>query len=214
MALKRKWNGTLNGRALGAMVLGATLMTTGAAPALADYDDYGSVARDNVSYDYATVIDAQPIIRVVKISTPREECWEETVVYRDYRDHDDYRYDGRGRDHGLGTVLGGVVGGAIGNAVGSEKRNKQVGAVVGAVVGATLGNAIAKSQRPSAPRHASSPRYGTEEVCEVVNDYHEEERVIGYNVRYRYNDATYTTRMDADPGDTIKVRLAVSPVAG
>ena len=176
------------------------------APALADYD-----ASGNVSYDFATVIESQPIIRVVKISTPREECWEETVVYRDY----DYSrgYDSR-YDNKLGPVLGGVVGGAIGNAVGSEKSNKQVGAVVGAIVGATVGDAIVKSNRKK--RHSATPtkRYGTEEFCEVIHDYHEEERVIGYNVRYRYNDATYSTRMDTDPGDTIKVRLAVSPVAG
>lgn len=184
------------------------------APAFADYNDYGNAGRGNVSYDFATVIEAKPIMRLVKVSTPREECWQETVVYDDY----DHGYDrDRNKGNGLGTVLGGVVGGAIGNAVGHEKRNKQVGAVVGAVVGATLGSAIAQSAR--AERYDNRPtgryaRYGKEEVCEVIHDYHEEERIIGYNVRYRYNDETYSTRMDTDPGDTIKVRLAVSPVAG
>lgn len=181
----------------------ATALT--AAPALAD--------RGNISYDYATVIESQPIIRIVKVSTPREECWEETVAYRD-RDrgyHDDYRR----RDHGLGTVLGGVVGGAIGNAVGHSKKNKQVGAVVGAVVGATIGNAMTQTARAENRRRHDDYQvtsYGTEEICEIVHDYHEEERIIGYDVRYRYNDETYATRMDEDPGDTIKVRLALSPV--
>lgn len=178
----------------------ATAIT--AAPALAD--------RGNISYDYATVIESQPIIRIVKVSAPREECWEETVAYRDGGYHDDYRR----RDHGLGTVLGGVVGGAIGNAVGHSKKNKQVGAVVGAVVGATIGNAMTQTARAER-RHRDNYRvtsYGTEEVCEIVHDYHEEERIIGYDVRYRYNDETYATRMDEDPGDTIKVRLALSPV--
>jgi len=156
-------------------------------------------ARGNVSYDYATVIDADPIIKVVKISTPREECWEEEVVYRD-------RYDDR--DSALGPVLGGVLGGALGNAVGHKKVNKRVGAVVGAVVGATLGKAVADSNR----RNSQNVSRGTEERCKVYHDYHEEERIVGYQVRYRYNDETYSTRTDTDPGDTIKIRLAVTPV--
>ena len=156
-------------------------------------------ARGNISYDYATVIDADPIIKIVKISTPREECWEEEVVYRD-------RYEDR--NSALGPVLGGVIGGAVGNAVGHKKKNKQVGAVVGAVLGATLGKAVADSNRRG---HENVSR-GTEERCKVYHDYHEEERIVGYRVRYRYNDETYSTRTDTDPGDTIKVRLAVTPV--
>ena len=156
-------------------------------------------ARGNVSYDYATVVDANPIIKIVKISTPREECWEEEVVYRD-------RYEsGNGA---LGPVLGGVIGGAIGNAIGHKKKNKQVGAVVGAVLGATLGKAVSNS---NANRHDNVSR-GTEERCKVHHDYREEERIIGYQVRYRYNEETYSTRMNTDPGDTIKIRLAVTPV--
>ena len=155
--------------------------------------------RGNISYDYATVIDADPIIKIVKISTPREECWEEEVVYRD-------RYEDR--NGALGPVLGGVIGGAVGNAVGHKKKNKQVGAVVGAVLGATLGKAVADSNRHG----RENVSRGTEERCKVYHDYHEEERIVGYRVRYRYNDETYSTRTDTDPGDTIKIRLAVTPV--
>ncbi|MFT6436999.1 MAG: hypothetical protein ACJAVI_005073 [Candidatus Azotimanducaceae bacterium] len=158
-----------------------------------------SFARGNISYDYATVIDADPVIKIVKISTPREECWEEEVVYRD-------RYENR--NGALGPVLGGVIGGALGNAVGHKKKNKQVGAVIGAVLGATLGKAVADS---NANRRDNVSR-GTEERCKVYHDYREEERIVGYQVRYRYNDETYSTRTDIDPGDTIKIRLAVTPV--
>lgn len=160
----------------------------------------------NIRYDHATVLESTPVFRTVKVSTPRRECWQETVVYRDHHDRD------RRRDHGLGTVLGGVVGGAIGNAVGHKKRNKQVGAVVGAVVGATVGNAIAHNTRAK-DRGYRGDRYGTEEVCEVYDEYHEEQRIIGYDVRYRYYDQTFTTRMETEPGDTIKVRLAVTPAS-
>jgi len=150
----------------------------------------------NIKYDYATVIEVKPIIKTVRVSMPREECWDEEVVYREQHG-----------DSGVGTVVGGILGGAIGNAVGHHKRNKQVGAVVGAVLGATLGHAASANAHGSTEDH-----YRTEERCEVKQEYHEEDRIIGYRVRYRYGDETYTTRTDIDPGDSLKVRIAVSPV--
>jgi len=167
------------------LITAVTLTTLMAGPAF---------AGPNVLYDYATVIDAEPIVKTIRVSTPREECWEEEVVYRDSY-----------RDDGVGTVVGGVLGGAIGNAVGHKKTNKQVGTVVGAVLGATLGSAMSRDAR-------GPDRYGTEEVCRVYHDYTEEDRIVGYRVRYRYNNQTFTTRTSTDPGDTIKIRLAVSPV--
>lgn len=154
------------------------------------------VLAANIRYDYATVIEAKPIIKTVRVSTPREECWDEEVVFREHYS-----------DNGVGTVVGAVLGGALGNAVGHHKRNKQVGAVVGAILGATLGHAASANARGR--RHSN---YRTEERCEIKYEYHEEDRVIGYRVRYRYLDETYTTRTDIDPGDTLKVRVAVSPV--
>ncbi len=158
-----------------------------------------AAAGRDVIYDYATVIDAEPIVRIVRVSTPRQECWEEDVVYR----------RGYSRPNGVGTVMGGVIGGAIGNAVGHKKRNKQVGAVVGAVLGATIGSAIADNARSG---YGHGNHHGTEEVCRIYDDYYEEERITGYRVRYRYNNETFTTRMDREPGDTIKIRMAISPV--
>lgn len=178
-------------------------MKTGiiAAIALVTGVSSAAFASGNVSYDYATVVDAQPIVKTIRVSTPREECWQENVVYRD-------NYRGRDRGNGVGTVLGGVVGGALGNAVGHNKSNKQVGAVVGAVLGATVGHAMASDR----PRSDYRESYGSEEVCRVYHDYHEEERIVGYDVRYRYNNETYSTRTSREPGDTIKVRLAISPI--
>ncbi|MFT5210286.1 MAG: hypothetical protein ACI9CE_002011 [Flavobacterium sp.] len=152
------------------------------------------MANSSVSYDYGTVVESVPIVKNIRITTPREECWDEDVVYRD-----------RGGDTELSTVLGAVIGGALGNAVGHHKKNKQVGAVVGAVLGGTIGRSIAKG----APRTARSE---SGEVCRVINEYTEEEQIVGYRVRYRYNDETYTARTDEAPGDTIKLRLAVTPV--
>jgi uncharacterized protein YcfJ len=154
----------------------------------------------NVIYDYATVLAADPIVKTFVVSTPREECWQEQVVY-DQADNKD--------NNAVGTVMGGVLGGALGNAVGHKKSNKRVGAVVGAVLGATLGNAIARSNdKPDAGR-----RYASEERCRVYQDSHSEERVLGYEVRYRYQEQTFSTVMDKDPGEAIRVRLSISPLS-
>ena len=46
----------------------------------------------------------------------------------------------------------------------------------------------------------------------MYHDYQEEERIVGYDVRYRYDDATYTTRTLQEPGETLRIRVSVSPV--
>jgi uncharacterized protein YcfJ len=151
-------------------------------------------SSDFVSYEYATVLEAEPVVKSVRVVTPVEECWQERV-----RDHGD--------DDGVGLVVGAFVGGALGHAVGHHKKNKQVGAVLGSILGATVGNAV------STKKHRRRRHYRTEEFCEIVEQSHFEERIIGYDVRYRYNNSTYNARMDTDPGDTIKVRIKMSPVS-
>ena len=160
----------------------------------------------NIEYDYATVIDAEPIFKTIRVKTPRKHCWQEEVAYEtDYYNDRNYRYANQHNE--TSTVLGGVIGAAIGNAVGHRKKNKQVGTVVGAVLGASIGNAVG-SQR----NRRTYVTYGTEERCEVIQETHTEERIVGYKVRYRYSNATYSTRTKVDPGDTIRVRISISPV--
>jgi len=162
---------------------------------------------NSVNYEYGTVLNSDPVYRTVRVSVPREECWE-TQRHASY-DGAGSHYDQRG----VGTtpaIVGGVVGGAIGNAVGHSKKNKQVGALVGAVLGATLGHSIAENNRHRDAPTTSS--YSTREHCEIVRESHEEERIVGYRVRYEYNDRTYETRTETDPGDTIRLRVSVSPV--
>jgi uncharacterized protein YcfJ len=150
---------------------------------------------------YATVVDSTPIYKTVRVTTPRQECWEEEVAITNRSDNH-YR-----SGNGGGVIVGGLIGGAIGHSVGHRKRNKQVGTLVGAVLGATIGSAYA-SQRNAVQRTI----YTIEERCEVIEETHTEERIVGYNVRYRYSNVTYSTRTDMDPGDTIKVRVAVTPI--
>ena len=167
---------------------GTRVLTIG----LAALFSFSAMARE-IAYDYGTVVDTTPIVKTIRVSTPREECWDEDIEVRR-----------GGNNSGVSTVVGALVGGAIGNAVGHNKKNKQVGAVLGAVLGGTVGHAVG-GKRP--------PVHSNEEVCRVYQDYREEERIVGYSVRYRFNNETYTTRTKTDPGDTIKLKLAISPVA-
>ena len=153
-------------------------------------------------YDSAEVVEVKPVYEIVSVAQPREICRTEQVAYRDRY------YDDRPRS-ATGPILGAIIGGAIGNAVGHSKRNKQVGTAVGAVLGGSIGADV--SRRRAAARAAGPARYREREVCSVVKDIREEERLAHYLVSYRYGGEIYTTRMDRDPGDTIDVEVRVRP---
>ena len=141
-------------------------------------------------YDTARVIDVTPVYEKVRYAMPVEECGPQTVRLPEYR------------APGTAQIVGAVIGGALGNAVGNKKRNKQVGTAVGAVLGASIANDIARNSRDD-----SRTRYGTRNVCQTFTEYRDEDRLLGYDVRYRYADQTYTARMKRHPGDEIRIRV-------
>ena len=151
-----------------------------------------------VQYEEVAVISSVPQIRVVEVSTPREQC-RETEVVVERRDH--------GADSRTPLLVSTIIGGAIGNAVGHGKSNRRVGTVVGAMLGHSIGRDIIRD-RPD----AYSREYQTVERCETVYETHDEERIVGYRVTYQYNGQDYTVQSDTDPGATIRVRVSVDPV--
>jgi len=148
-------------------------------------------------FEYADVIESTPVYRTVEVTVPREEFWNEEVA-----SHRRARPESR-----TPALLGTIIGGALGNAVGHGKSNKRVGTVVGAVLGLSIGRDIV-----AANSHGRVTEYETVRQCETIYDYHEEERLIGYQVRYRYNNEDYSVRMDNDPGQQVRVRVDVQPV--
>ncbi len=153
-------------------------------------------AQSDVSYVYATVLEADPMVRIVSHSTPREECWREQVV----------RHEQRAQSP-TGAIMGGIIGAAIGHELGHHKRNKQVGAVAGALLGSAVGNDVSRA-------HAGTgqPHVVTQQRCRTVFDAYEEEQITGYRVIYRYNGKNYTTQTRQHPGDTLKLRVSVTPI--
>ena len=156
--------------------------------------------RHDDGIDYAEVLSSRPIYRDVRVTVPREECWDERVVY-----DDGYR---GGDNSGVGAVLGAVVGGVVGNRFG-QGSGRAVATAAGAVVGASAGASIGRnSGRPS-----REPSYGYEERCRTVDDSRVEQRVDGYDVRYRYHGRIYDTRLPYDPGERLAVEVDVRPAS-
>lgn len=148
-------------------------------------------------YEYAQVIESRPIFKSIEISMPHEECWNEEVAHTRPA-----RSNSR-----TPAILSTIIGGALGNAVGHGKSNKRIGTVVGAVLGHSIGRDIVAGNS-----HDREVRYETVRQCETVYEYREEERLIGYQVVYRYNDEEYSVRMDDDPGEQVRLKVNVQPV--
>jgi uncharacterized protein YcfJ len=153
-----------------------------------------SVAFGATTYDQARVVGVQPLYETVSYAVPREQCSEQRVQ--------------TGSGGGISPavpLLAAVAGGALGSAI-MNGHNQRAGGVVGAVFGGAVGYDVAR--RNAQPRYVT---YGTQEVCTTVQDTHEEERISGYRVRYEYLGQTYSTVMPNPPGDSVRVRVDVSP---
>lgn len=139
---------------------------------------------------WAKVVDVEPQYRTVRVSTPRRECYDEEVYVEraGYQSH-------------TGTILGGIVGGVLGHEVGGHHRGPATAA--GVLLGASVGRDLGHRDRGG--------YYATEERCATRRTYHEEERVDGYRVTYLYGGRTHVTYTDVDPGERIRVNVAVRP---
>lgn len=155
-------------------------------------------ASSETSYEYADVLNSTPIYRIVEISEPREQCWEEERVVESYS---------RGRNSNTPVIVSTILGGAIGNAVGSNKSNQRVGAVLGAVLGHSIGRDIVRGRNSQ-----NQQVFETVERCKTVYEQVQEERLVGYQVTYLYEGQERSVRADSDPGEQIRVRISVEPV--
>ncbi len=171
-------------RTFGAVVLGSTVLLSSVACA--------------TSYDEAQVLRADPVYRTVSYNVPTEQCHDEEVTY----------YEPERRGSATPTILGAVIGGALGHAVGHKKGNKRIGTAVGAVLGGSIGNDIGRRAHAN---QAGASRYGTERVCQSVNEVREEEELAGYDVEYAWGNQVYRTHTRNHPGDTLRVRVDVAP---
>jgi len=188
----------------------ATLVATSISiislPAMArKYNHYEGYNQS--TYDYAKVVDVSPVVETYQAHQPVEQCWDERVPLRSRYDKRHYR----NKSH-TGEILGAIIGGAIGNQFGSG-RGKKVATAAGAVLGASVASDIKRQQRHQ-PRGADRGygQYKVVQRCEVKDHYVDKERVVGYNVAYKYRGNVFHTEMDRHPGKQIKVKVTVNPV--
>jgi uncharacterized protein YcfJ len=169
----------------------------------ARYDDqYDTRHDEDGAYDYAKVIDVQPLTRQVRVSSPQRECWDET------------RYDERGygrpqaRNSAGLTLLGAVIGAAIGNQIG-HGDGRRAATAAGAIIGAGIGNN--QAGRRNGYYAPPPPQAYTVQRCETQYREDVQERIDGYRVTYLYHGRRQVTELPYRPGDRIRVRVDVRP---
>ena len=192
----------------------AAICVLAAPAAFADHE--GGYRQDDdirvgPTYDYAKVVSVDPIVRQVRIETPRRECWTDTSSYdRSRRSYDDRYYAGGERPGTAGRmILGGIIGAAIGNSIGAGD-GRRAATVAGALIGSAIGHDAGSR---------GDGRYGSGyyerrpvERCDVRYESTYEQRIDGYNVVYVYDGRRHAIRLPYDPGERIRVRVDVMPV--
>lgn len=152
-------------------------------------------AADDVYYETAQVLSVSP--RTETINNPRQECHTEYERGASYNS-----YNSGERDVG-GAIIGGIAGGLIGSNVGKGK-GRVASAAIGAATGALVGDRIDNSNNGY---NTTSTR--PIERCASIDNWQTVTR--GYVVTYRYNGRDLTTVMPYDPGNTLRLRIAVVP---
>ena len=161
--------------------------------------------RYSPDYDYARVIDVDPIVRHVRVSVPKRECWTETR-------YEEVESRGGPRPTAGATILGGIIGAAVGNQIG-RGDGRRAATVAGAIIGSAVGHdaGVRRNARyDSGPSYTETRPYEAER-CEVRNEDSYEDRVEGYRVTYEYAGRRQVTQLPYDPGDRIRVRVDVQP---
>ncbi len=168
-----------------------------------DYDPgYDNRYEDSDTvYDYAKVVDVQPLTTRVRVSTPQRECWDETRT-----EPGGYAPGSHGPQVGGATLLGAAIGAVIGHQIGSG-HGRDAATIGGAIVGAGIGH-----QQGMRRYGATLPaRQYTAQRCETRYQDEYQERIDGYRVTYVYQGRRMVTEMPYRPGERIRVRVAVTP---
>ncbi len=189
-----------------------------------DYADVVNVKPINQKEKlYATVIGTDPVRETSTVSTPREVC-DDVVVQE--------RLPERDGNVG-GTVAGAVIGGLLGNQVGGG-NGKKAATAAGAVAGGFIGNRVDRNHvggrvvnRTERQCRTVSDTSQSSRVVAYNVTYRNpdgttgtmrteskpgsrialgsEDKVVGYDVTYRYQGQEQTVRMDERPTQRLPV---------
>jgi len=143
--------------------------------------------------DYGRVVRVTP--QVEQINRPRQECRTEYVQVQQ-----------PAPQRGVGgAIIGGLIGGLAGNQVGGGS-GRTAATAAGAIAGAVIGD---RNENANVP---NSGGYQEQQVkqCRTVD--HWESRTSGYEVTYEYRGRNYTDVMSYDPGERLRLRVAIEPM--
>ena len=142
--------------------------------------------------DFGRVLSVAP--QVEQFNQPRQECRTEYVQVQRQPQQ---------RSVG-GSIIGGIAGGLLGNQVGGGNGRTAAtaaGAIAGAITGDRIDNNGYVVQAP--------PSEEAVRQCRMVD--HWESRTNGYNVTYEYHGRNFTSVMPYDPGQRVRLHVAVTP---
>ncbi len=127
-------------------------------------------------------------------SIPRQECSSQLVTEQSRAPAGSGGYGG--------AIIGGVAGGLLGNQVG-RGHGREAATAAGAVVGALTGDRLANGG-------SAAPQTRELRTCQTVYD--QVNRLTGYRVVYEYRGSEFTTVMRQQPGPTIQMHVAATPL--
>ncbi len=150
-------------------------------------------ANANAFEAVAKVVSASPIYETV--NHPTQECWTENQQTTQYVPP---HYSP------TGALIGGLAGGLIGSTVG-QGTGKVAAAAGGAVLGAITGDRLAN-------QYAAASSYTTNTPVQHCKQFDNFVTVTsGYAVTYEYEGQRFQTRLPYNPGNELRVNVAVTP---
>lgn len=150
-------------------------------------------ANANAFEAVATVVSVSPINETV--NRPTQQCWTETQQTTQYipPQHSE-----------AGAIIGGVTGGLLGSTIG-RGNGKVAAAAGGAVVGAITGDRLDNQNAAGSSYTTTTPV----QRCRQVDNF--ETITTGYMVTYEYDGQRFQTRLPHNPGNQLRVNVAVTP---
>lgn len=142
----------------------------------------------------ANVVGVSPVTE--HVNHPTQQCWTEQQQVIQSAPPQEHNF--------LGAIIGGVAGGLLGSQIG-RGNGRVAGAAVGAGVGALTGDAVAYRNRGGGTTTTTIPV----QRCSQVDNF--QAVTTGYMVTYEYDGQRFSTRLPYNPGNQLRVNVAVTP---